>query len=96
MKKRIEQIKRLDEQMKAQRMQNLKRLHGNEEEEGEDFGGISWGMGLEDEVEIAAYQKKLEEEEGNDDSESREGLSDDEMYADEDDENQLLDLEKLQ
>ena len=47
MKRRIDQIRKLDEQMKSHRERNMKRLHGDSQAEDEE-GGISWGMGLED------------------------------------------------
>ena len=47
MKRRIDQIRKLDDQMKSHRERNMKRLHGDSQAEEED-GGISWGMGLED------------------------------------------------
>ena len=91
MKQRVEQIKRIDEQLRKQKESNMRRLHANPDQD-ENEGGISWGMGFDEEDEIAAYQKNLEEDESDD--ESREGLSDDEGLGD-DDENQLLDIEKI-
>jgi len=52
-KRRVEQIKRMDEQMQQIKQENLKRLRGRDND-GED-GGISWGMGFEDEDAIAEY-----------------------------------------
>ncbi len=78
--------------MRNQKDLNVKRLRG-EDLENEEESGVSWGMGFEDEEEIAAYQKRMEEEDNSD--QSRDGGRSDDEYGDEDDENQLLDIEKL-
>jgi hypothetical protein len=42
----------MDEQIKQLKQDNLKRIRGRDDE---GDGGISWGMGLEDEDAIAEY-----------------------------------------
>lgn len=79
MKKRVEQIKRLNEQVRTQKEQTMRKLHAEED------AGISWGMG-DEEDEIRAYQKRLEEEESEDSREAQEA---------EEDDGSLLDLEKI-
>ena len=77
----------MDEQIKQLKQDNLKRIRGRDDEGGE--GGISWGMGFEDEDAIAEYQKGLEVEESEGEGSKGGG------GESEDEEDQLLDIETI-
>ena len=86
LKKRMDQIKKFNDQMNQLKNQRISRIHGGDDE------GVSWGMGFEED-EIAEFQKRQEEEGDDSGDESHEGESDSDDDSDED--VKLLNVEAL-
>jgi hypothetical protein len=72
----MEKIKNMNEALKQQKLNNINKLHNNED------AGVSWGMGFDDEDEIAEYQRDLDKEASSDEGEQ-------------DNSEEILDLEAL-
>ena len=82
-KKRVNQIRKMDEQLRQLKQERVQKLTGNAEE------GVSWGMDFEEEEQIQQYQKQMEDND-EEDNESHSGDS-----SSSEDDHKLLDIEQL-